>query len=320
MKLKKCLKGFKIVFKKRILILAGPTGVGKTNLSIKLAKSINGEIISADSMQIYKNMDIGSAKISEEEMHGIKHHLISVVEPDQEFNVAIYVDLAKRAIDEIISRNKIPIIVGGTGLYIRSLIYDQKHCTSGEDKNYRENLYNLALKKGNLYVHNLLKKIDIESYTNIHFNNLKRVIRALEVYHITGKPFSSFKENNVKPIFDFKYYVLDLSRDELYNNINRRVEIMIENGLIDEVKYLKQKGYTKEMQSMQGIGYKEVFEYLENNITFDKMVEKIQQNSRNYAKRQLTWFKKEISSKFISRDKMSEDEILKYIIEDFNRS
>lgn len=304
---------------KKILILAGPTGVGKTNLSIKLAKKMNGEIISADSMQVYKYMDIGSAKINKDEMCGIKHHLIDVCEPDEIFNVSFYVDLGKKAIDEILSKNKLPIIVGGTGLYIRSLLYDQKHCTSGEDKEYRDYIYKLAEEKGNKYIHELLKDIDNESYRNIHYNNVKRVVRALEVYHITKKPFSHFKQDK-KPIFDFKYYILNLDREKLYENINKRVDIMIENGLIDEVKCLREKGYTKDLQSMQGIGYKEVFDYLDGITTKEQMIEKIKQNSRNYAKRQITWFKKEENSEFIFKDEKSEDDILNYIIEDFNRS
>lgn len=304
---------------KKILILAGPTGVGKTNLSIKLAKKMNGEIISADSMQVYKYMDIGSAKINKDEMCGIKHHLIDVCEPDEIFNVSFYVDLGKKAIDEILSKNKLPIIVGGTGLYIRSLLYDQKHCTSGEDKEYRDYIYKLAEEKGNKYIHELLKNIDNESYRNIHYNNVKRVVRALEVYHITKKPFSHFKQDK-KPIFDFKYYILNLDREKLYENINRRVDIMIENGLIDEVKCLREKGYTKDLQSMQGIGYKEVFDYLDGITTKEQMIEKIKQNSRNYAKRQITWFKKEENSEFIFKDEKNEDDILNYIIKDFNRS
>lgn len=302
----------------KILILAGPTGVGKTNLSIKIAKELNGEIISADSMQVYKYMDIGSAKIKKEEMDGIKHYLIDVCDPDEIFNVSIYVDLAKKAIKKIISNNKLPIIVGGTGLYIRSLIYNQQHCTTAEDTEYRNFLYDEAKKKGNIYVHDLLKNIDLESYNKIHYNNLKRVVRALEVYHLTGKPFSSFKQDS-KPIFNFKYYVLNLKRENLYKNINKRVDLMIENGLIEEVLNLKNNGYTKNMQSMQGIGYKEVFDYLDGNFNKAEMIEKIKQNSRNYAKRQLTWFKKEQNIKFISKDERNELEILKYIIDDFTQ-
>lgn len=309
---------------KKILILAGPTGVGKTNLSIKLAKRMNGEIISADSMQIYKHMDIGSAKIKLEQMNGVTHHLINVCEPDEEFNVSMYVDLAKKIIDEIISKNKLPLIVGGTGLYIRSLIYNQKHCTSGEDKEYRIYLQNLAKENGNQYLHNMLKEIDYESYRKIHYNNVKRVIRALEVYHLTKKPFSSFKnDEDEKSIYDFKYYILNLERKNLYDNINRRVDFMIEEGLVKEVEKLKKLGYKKEFQSMQGIGYKEVFEYLYNNISFDEMIELIKKNSRNYAKRQLTWFKKEKGNHFIQKDNMNDEEILNYIIEDYynaNRS
>lgn len=302
--------------KNKLLILAGPTGVGKSDLSIKLAQRLNGEIISADSMQVYKYMDIGSAKIKDHEMCGVKHYLLDVCYPDDIFNVSVYTELAKKAIDEILSKNKLPIIVGGTGLYIRSVVYNQHHCDSGEDKEYRDYLYNLAKTNGNIYVHGLLKNIDEESYNNIHYNNLKRVIRALEVYHLTNKPFSSFKQV-LKSDFDLKYYVLNTDRDYLYENINKRVDKMIKLGLIDEVVNLRNKGYTKELQSMQGIGYKEVFDYLDGYLSFDEMIEKIKQNSRNYAKRQLTWFKKERDSHFIQKNNMDEFEILEYIVKDF---
>ena len=303
----------------KLIVLAGPTGVGKTDLSINLAKSINGEIISADSMQVYKYMDIGSAKIKNDEMQGIKHYLIDVCEPNDEFNVSIYVKLAKEAISEIFSKNKVPIIVGGTGLYIRSLIYDQKHCTCGEDKEYRKFLFDLASEKGNEYIHNILKKVDYKSYKNIHFNNVKRVIRALEVYHLTNKPFIDFKSDDV-PIFNFDYYVLNFDKERLYKNIDNRVDVMIDNDLIDEVLDLKKKGYTKELQSMQGIGYKEVFEYLDGKVSKEQMIDIIKRNSRNYAKRQLTWFRKEKIKTFIFKDEMTDEEILNYIVDNFNRS
>ncbi|BAK81194.1 tRNA (adenosine(37)-N6)-dimethylallyltransferase MiaA [Candidatus Arthromitus sp. SFB-rat-Yit] len=305
--------------KEKILILSGPTGVGKTSLSIKLAKNLNGEIISADSMQIYKHMDIGSAKISSHEMDGITHHLIDICEPDEIFNVSLYSTLAKNAIKDITNRGNLPIIVGGTGLYIRSLIFDQSFCESGEDKEYRNHLYNLAKNNGNKYLHNLLKDIDLESYNKIHYNNVKRVVRALEVYHLTNKPFSSFKQKNI-PIFNYKYYTLTLNKDRLYENINNRVDAMIENGLLNEVIYLKKLGYTKDLQSMQGIGYKEILDYLDNITTYDEAIEKIKQGSRNYAKRQMTWFRKEEGNIFISRDEMNESEILEFILNDFNRS
>lgn len=301
----------------KILVLAGPTGVGKSNLSIKLAKRMNGEIISADSMQIYKYMTIGTGKILPNEMNGITHYLLDVCEPDVEFSVSIYLKLAKESIINIISKGKLPIIVGGTGLYIRSLLYDQNQCNSGEDKKYRDSLYKLAEKQGNNYVHNMLKLIDYESYLNIHANNLKRVIRALEVYYLTKKPFSSFK-NDVNPIYDFKYYVLNMNRDKLYFQINHRVDKMIEQGLVDEVLSLKQKGYNKNLQSMQGIGYKEIFDYLDGVLSLDEAIEKIKQNSRNYAKRQLTWFKKEKNHKFISKDEFNDSDILNFIVKDFN--
>ncbi len=304
--------------KDKIIIIAGPTGVGKTKLSIRVAKELNGEIISADSMQIYKHMNIGSAKITKEEMEGIPHYMIDICDPDEVFNVSHYVTRAKGHIKDMTSRGKLPIIVGGTGLYIRSLIYDQNHCTSGEDHNYRDYLYDLSRENGNIYVHNLLKNIDTESYNAIHPNNLKRVIRALEVYHLTGKPFSSFKQEKM-PIYDFKYYTLNLNREDLYSNINLRVDKMISDGLLNEVTYLKSLGYDKSLQSMQGIGYKEILDYLDGSTSYEIAIDKIKQNSRNYAKRQLTWFKKEEKNVFISRDEMNEDEILKYIIEDFKK-
>lgn len=305
--------------KEKILILSGPTGVGKTSLSINLAKKLNGEIISADSMQIYKYMDIGSAKISNSEMDGVPHHLIDICEPDEIFNVSLYSILAKSAIKNIVSRGNLPIIVGGTGLYIRSIIYDQNFCEAGEDKEYRQYLYTLANKNGNKYLHNFLKDVDLESYNKIHYNNVKRVVRALEVYHITNKPFSSFKQKNI-PIFDYKYYTLTLNKDDLYKNINIRVYNMIKNGLLNEVTHLKELGYTKDLQSMQGIGYKEILDYLDNTTNYEDAIEKIKQSSRNYAKRQMTWFRKEEGNIFISKDEMNENEILEFIINDFNGS
>ncbi|MGL5575607.1 MAG: tRNA (adenosine(37)-N6)-dimethylallyltransferase MiaA, partial [Sarcina sp.] len=230
----------------KILVIAGPTAVGKTDISIQLAKRLNGEIISTDSMQIYKHMDIGSAKISKEEMDGVVHHLIDFVEPSSEFSVSEFQTLAKEAIKDIQSRGKLPILAGGTGLYINSIICNMNFAEGEKDETYRKELEALALSKGNDYVHSLLKDIDEESYNSIHPNNVKRVIRALEVYKQSGKPFSTFKEENsiYTCDYDIFYYVLTMEREKLYNRINLRVDIMMKKGLIEEVKILKNMGLT----------------------------------------------------------------------------
>lgn len=304
--------------KEKILVLGGPTAVGKTDLSIKLAKELNGEIISADSMQIYKKMDIGSAKVTKEEMNGVVHHMIDIVEPDKEFTVSDYKKIGDEIIKDILSRNKMPIIVGGTGLYINALTCNMDFTEGSSDMEYREKLNELAKEKGNKYIHNILNEVDKKSAESIHMNNLKRVIRALEVYHITGKPFSSFDlgEKMYESEYDIDYYVLTMDREKLYNRINRRVDIMIDKGLIDECEYLKSIGLTKENQSMQGIGYKEILLYLENKVTLDESIEMIKKGSRNYAKRQLTWFRRDKRVKFLDKDILSEEEIQTKIIND----
>lgn len=304
-----------------ILIITGPTGVGKTELSIKLAKALDGEIISADSMQIYKLMDIGSAKISEKEMRGIPHHMIDIVSPEEPFSVSEYKQKTTEVINEVLSRKKYPILVGGTGLYIDSIICNLKFTEGDKDAEYRTYLENLAQEKGNLFLHNMLKEIDLESYERIHPNNVKRVIRALEVHKLTGKTFSSFedKSNYYNIPYNINYYVLTMNRARLYDRINKRVDIMIERGLIQEVKNLKELGFTSEMQSMQGIGYKEILYYLESKMSLEEAIDKIKQGSRNYAKRQLTWFRKDPRAKFIDKDTFeSEDEIVQHIIDDIN--
>lgn len=302
---------------KDLFILAGPTAVGKTDISIKLAKRLNGEIISADSMQIYKHMDIGSAKIVKEEMQGIPHYLIDVVEPEESFNVSEFKKMAQQTIDKISEKQKLPMLVGGTGLYINSLIYNYDFTEASVDEEYRKYLQDLAEVNGKEYVHNLLKDIDLESYNRLFPNDLKRVIRALEVFKLTGKTISQFNaENDIYNIpYNIYYFVLTMNRDKLYDRINRRVDIMIENGLIDEVKKLKAMGYTADMQSMKGIGYKEILYYLEGNISFDEAIYLIKKGSRNYAKRQLTWFRKDDRVIWIDKDKFSdEEEIVEYII------
>ncbi|MGM9934221.1 tRNA (adenosine(37)-N6)-dimethylallyltransferase MiaA [uncultured Clostridium sp.] len=304
--------------KQKLLVLGGPTAVGKTELSIKLASELNGEIISADSMQIYKYMDIGSAKVTEEEMDGVKHHLIDVIEPDVPFSVADFKEYGDKAIKEIISQNKFPIIAGGTGLYINSLTCNMTFTEAEKDDEYRLELEKLCEEKGNDYVHEMLKDIDPVSYREIHANNRKRVIRALEVYKLTGKPFSSYNagEDFYKSDYDVYYYVLTMNREKLYERINKRVDIMMENGLLDECIKLKEMGYTSHMQSMQGIGYKEILYYLEGKISLEDAVNMIKQGSRNYAKRQLTWFRRDKRCIFLDKDVLTDEEIINKVLGD----
>ncbi|MHB9927818.1 tRNA (adenosine(37)-N6)-dimethylallyltransferase MiaA [Clostridium botulinum] len=302
-----------------LLIIAGPTAVGKTDISIELAEKLNGEIISADSMQIYKYMDIGSAKITKDEMKGIPHHLIDVVEPHEEFNVSSFKTLAEKSIKDIWNKGKLPIIVGGTGLYINSLIYNYDFTDADRDEKYREYLTKLAEDKGKEYVHSLLKDIDEESYEKLYPNDLKRVVRALEVYKITGKSISEYTKENEKKLYDIpynvNYFILNMNREVLYERINKRVDIMMSKGLIEEVKKLESMGYTPDMQSMKGIGYKEVLFYLNGDISLDEAIYLIKKGSRNYAKRQLTWFRKDKRSIWIDKDKYSsEEEIVDKII------
>lgn len=300
-----------------LLILSGPTGIGKTDISIKIAKEIGGEIISADSMQIYRHMDIGSAKVSEDEMQGIPHNLIDIVEPNEEFSVAQYKQLAIDTIKNIVVRGKYPILVGGTGLYINSLIFNYEFTGTYKDSEYRNHLEVLANENGRNFVHEMLREVDMDSYNRLYPNDLKRVIRALEVYKITGKTISKLNENqdiyNIP--YNINYYVLNMDREQLYNRINRRVDIMIEKGLVDEVIKLKDMGYNSSMQSMKGIGYKEILYYLENKISLGEAIEMIKQGSRNYAKRQLTWFRKDKRVHWIDKDKFdSDEEIANFII------
>lgn len=304
--------------KKKILVIGGPTAVGKTELSIELAKRLNGEIISADSMQIYKYMDIGSAKVSKGEMNGVVHHLIDVVDPSINFSVADYKEQGEKTIKEIISRGKLPIIVGGTGLYINSLTCNMNFTEAEKDEEYRKELDKLANKHGNNYIHEMLKEIDPISYKEIHANNRKRVIRALEVYKLTGNPFSSYNagEDFYKSEYDVHYYVLTMDREKLYERINLRVDIMMEKGLLEECIKLKEMGYTSSMQSMQGIGYKEILYYLEGNVKLQEAINMIKQGSRNYAKRQLTWFRRDPRVTFLDKDKLSYVEILEKVIGD----
>lgn len=278
-----------------LIIVTGPTAVGKTALAIELAKKINGEIISADSIQVYKYMNIGSAKVLPTETGGIRHHLIDVLTPDEEFNVHTFQQMAKQCIKDIYDRGKIPIIVGGTGFYIQSVLYDIKFDKTDENHVYRRELEQLAVQKGNKYVHNMLKCVDPKAAENIHFNNSKRVIRALEYYYETGKQISEHNEQqreNTSP-YNFVYFVLNDEREALYYRINQRVDIMVKQGLYDEVKEILDLGYSETLPSMQGIGYKEMAQCVKGNMSLEDAVYNIKLNTRHFAKRQLTWFRRE---------------------------
>ncbi len=279
--------------KPKVIVICGPTASGKTALSIELAKKINGEIISCDSMQIYKDMNIGTAKVTEEEMQGIKHYMIDFVSPDERYSVADYKNDAEKIIEIIINKGKTPIIVGGTGLYVDSLIYNIEYPKINLDEDYRQKLEKEVEEKGLKYLYDVAKKIDEQAVQKISINDKKRIMRVLEIYHATGKTKTEQEvESRKKEVkYDYKIFAINMDREKLYQRINLRVDKMIENGLIEEVENL-QKQYNHFPTAMQGLGYKEVVEYLQNEITKDEMIEKIKQESRRYAKRQLTWFRK----------------------------
>jgi tRNA dimethylallyltransferase len=280
---------------KPLVILAGPTAVGKTDLSIRLAKEIGGAVVSADSMQVYKKMDIGSAKVMPEEMDGVPHYLIDCLEPSEEFNIFKFKDMAKAALSEIYENGQIPIIAGGTGFYIQALLYDVEFTEQDSDMDFRREMEEYADKNGAHALHEKLRDIDPVSYEAIHENNIKRTIRALEYYHLTGQPISEHNEAEHKRTspYNFAYFVLTDERERLYERIDRRVDIMMEKGLVDEVKALKAIGCRRDMVSMQGLGYKEILDYLDNKCSLEEAVYVIKRETRHFAKRQLTWFKRE---------------------------
>lgn len=296
--------------KKPLIILTGPTAVGKTKASIGLAKAIGGEIISADSMQVYRHMDIGSAKITKEEMADVPHYLIDVLEPEEEFHVVRFQQMAKAAMTDIYSRGKIPIIVGGTGFYIQALLYDIDFTENEGDSVYREKLEVLAKEKGAAYLHGQLAMVDPKSAEEIHANNIKRVIRALEFYHQTGQKISEHneRERQKESPYQFCYFVLNDRRECLYERIDQRVDQMIRNGLVQEVQTLKERGCTKQMVSMQGLGYKEIFSYLEGDCSLEEAVYIIKRDTRHFAKRQLTWFKRERDVMWVQKDELNYDD------------
>ena len=303
---------------KPLIILAGPTAVGKTALSIQLAKEINGAIISADSMQVYKYMDIGCAKVTPQEMDGIPHYLIDVLDPSEEFNIVRFQKMAKSAIQTIEKNGQIPIVAGGTGFYIQALLYDIAFSKEEEDLSYRRELSDYANQHGNHALHEKLKDIDPVSYETIHENNRKRVIRALEFYHQNHTPISEHneKERAKSSPYNFAYFVLTDERAHLYENIDKRVDLMMEQGLLEEVKKLHDMGFTRDMVSMQGLGYKEILDYLDGKYSLNEAVYIIKRETRHFAKRQLTWFRRERDVIWVDKSAFDYDDekILKYML------
>lgn len=302
---------------KPLIILTGPTAVGKTALSIGLAKAVNGEIISADSMQVYRKMNIGTAKIEQSEMQGVRHHLIDILDPSEEFNVVLFKRYALEAMEDIYSRGKIPVIVGGTGFYIQALLYDIDFEDNDNDMSYREELQRLAAEKGNSYIHDMLSKVDPESAEKIHENNVKRVIRALEFYRKTGMKISEHNETEAQKEspYNFEYFVLNDDRSKLYDRIDRRIDIMLEQGLEAEVRQLVSEGYSRDLVSMQGLGYKEIIDYIQGRCSFDEAVYTLKRDTRHFAKRQITWFKREKHVTWVNKNEYdSESCILEYMM------
>lgn len=286
------------------MILTGPTAVGKTALSVAFAKAINGEIISADSMQVYRHMDIGSAKVTKEEMEGVPHHLIDVLEPAEEFNVVLFQKMARQAAEEIESRGHIPILVGGTGFYIQALLYNIDFAENDEDRRLRRSLEEIAKEQGASALYEKLRAVDPESCEIIHANNVKRVIRAIEFYEKTGKKISAHnreQRQNISP-YRFAYFVLNDDREKIYRQIDQRVDLMMERGLVEEVRALRAMGCSRGMVSMQGLGYKEILSYLEGEISQEEAVYLIKRDTRHFAKRQLTWFKREKEVTWIEKN------------------
>nr|WP_297885011.1 tRNA (adenosine(37)-N6)-dimethylallyltransferase MiaA [uncultured Blautia sp.] len=304
--------------KKPLIVLTGPTAVGKTSLSIALAKAVNGEIISADSMQVYKKMDIGSAKIRPEEMNGVKHYLVDVLDPKEEFHIVKFQQMAKEAMEEIYAKGKIPILVGGTGFYIQAVTKDIDFTEAEQENEYRKELEVLAKEKGGEYLHEMLKEVDPKSAEAIHSHNVKRVIRALEFYHQNQTPISAHNEEQKKNESPYRlaYFVLNMSRELLYKRIDLRVDQMLEEGLLEEVKDLQKEGCCRGMVSMQGLGYKEILDYLEGKYSLEEAVRILKRDTRHFAKRQLTWFRREQEVTWVDKEKFDyeENQILAFML------
>lgn len=303
----------KDIKKKPLVVIAGPTACGKTAVSVKLAKMIGGEIISADSMQVYKYMDIGTAKIKPEEMDGIKHYLVDELYPDEEYSVAVFKNKAKQYIEEIYTKGKIPVLVGGTGFYINALVYDNDFSEECSDDTLRFKLQQYLETEGKEALYERLKEVDPQACNSIHINNTKRVIRAIEYFELTGEPISEHnrKEKQKKPYYDVDFFVLNMDRGRLYNRIDCRIDEMLREGLLDEVKGLYEK-YDRNLVSMQGLGYKEIIAYLAGECSLEEAVNILKRDTRHFAKRQLTWFKHQVSGIWVDMDsfKSSEDAAL----------
>lgn len=292
-----------------LVILTGPTAVGKTKLSVELAKAIGGEIISADSMQVYRGMDIGSAKVTPEEMQGVPHYLIDEFDPREEFHVVRFQEYAKKYIQEICSRGKIPILVGGTGFYIQAVLYDIDFTENGSDNSYRDSLQAIVDTQGAEVLHQMLREVDPKSADAIHANNVKRVIRALEFYQETGQKISEHNETEreKESPYQFAYFVLNDEREQIYQNIDLRVDQMLAQGLIEEVKTLRAQGCTRDLVSMQGLGYKEILDYLDGVLPLDEAVRILKRDTRHFAKRQLTWFRRERDVIWLDKNQYQRD-------------
>lgn len=295
-----------------LIILTGPTAVGKTALSISLAKAVGGEIISADSMQVYRHMDIGSAKIRPEEMQGVPHYLIDEISPKERFDVVRFQQLALSYMDVIYKHGHIPILTGGTGFYIQSVLYGVEFTEHGEDEAYRRSMQELADKEGPAALHRRLMEVDPKAAEEIHENNIKRVIRALEFYHATGTPISVHNERERQKESPYRaaYFVLTDDREKIYERIDRRVDAMLEHGLLDEVRALQRMGCTKDMVSMQGLGYQELLQFLLGELPFEEAVRLIKRDSRHFAKRQLTWFQREKDVIWVDRRQFPDEDAM----------
>lgn len=303
--------------KRPLIVIGGPTACGKTGFSIKLAKKIGGEIISADSMQVYRYMDIGTAKVTPEEADGVPHYLIDEFDPDEEYNVMIFQQKAKAYMEEIWAKGKIPILVGGTGFYINALLYDNDFTETENDTSYREECYKLAQEQGPEVLYERLQEIDPEYAANIHANNVKRVTRALEYHYLTGRKFSEHnaEQKGKETPYDAAVIILTMDREKLYERIELRIDLMMEQGLLEEVKGLLDRGYTPDLVSMQGIGYKEFIPYFNGECTLEEAVTQLKTNTRRFAKRQLTWFRRQIDGLWIDLGKATGEEALEDVLD-----
>ncbi|HIV75068.1 MAG TPA: tRNA (adenosine(37)-N6)-dimethylallyltransferase MiaA [Candidatus Pseudogracilibacillus intestinigallinarum] len=301
--------------KEKVIVIVGPTAIGKTDLSIQLAKELQTEIISGDSMQVYKGMDIGTGKITKEEMADIPHYMLNIRQPNEDFSVATFKELVEEHIKVINEKGKIPIIVGGTGLYIQAVLFDYQFSEQKRDEKFTKELENLLEREGNIALHEKLKKVDPIQASKIHPNNYRRVIRALEVFESTGKTMTErHKTQNKTSKYDYVLIGLEMNRDKLYDRINRRVEKMVQDGLVEEVRALYDKGFS-DTQAMKAIGYKEIIPYLEQEMSLDEAVSILQRNSRRYAKRQYTWFKNQMDVTWFDAEKVANPTYLKGILQ-----